>query len=52
MIQADPLVNFLAFLHFEFCTHTLLSSFLDARLEQCSDPQKGPCPGAPAAEVS
>lgn len=52
MTQAHLLVNFLAFLHFEFCTYALLSSFLDAQLEQCSDPRKGPCPGAAAAEVS
>lgn len=50
--HAHPLVNFLAFLHFEFCRYALLSGFPDVRLEQRSDLQKGPCPGARAAGVS
>lgn len=52
MTQAHPLVNFLAFLHFEFCICISLNSFPGAQPEQCSGPQKGPCPGGPAAKVS
>lgn len=42
----------LIFLPSSTLNFALLSSFLDAQLEQCSDPRKGPCPGAAAAEVS